>query len=224
MDWAAELTAPDDREDYPSDEAYANFRVVALGDIAPGALYRSSSPIDPAQGDRRFVADELLKGTGVKTVVNTSDCRQRFTDFAGYGDTHYSTLDHVALRMEHDYTAEGFVQDLRNGLDFMSEEEGPYLIHSTQGVGRAGYVCMVLEALMGAAKEEIIAEYMRSFADYYRLSPDSEEWAALEAQAEGYLTGITAGRSDLSQAAEAFLLHTVGLTQKQVDLLKAHLS
>ena len=195
-----------------------------MGNIAPGVLYRSSSPIDPGQGDRRLVADELLKGTGVKTVVNTSDCRQRFMDFEGYDDTYYSTLNHVALRMENDYTAEGFVQDLRNGLDFMSEEEGPYLIHGTQGVGRTGYVCMVLEALMGATREEILADYMRSFADYYQLDPDSQEWAALEAQAEGYLTGFTGGQADLAQAAEAFLLHTVGLTQKQVGLLKANLS
>lgn len=195
-----------------------------MGNIAPGVLYRSSSPIDPGQGERRLVADGLLARTGVKTVVNTSDCRILFTSFEGYDETHYATLNHVALRMENDYTAEGFVQDLRNGLDFMSEEEGPYLIHGTQGIGRTGYVCMVLEALMGASREEIMADYMRSFADYYQLDADSQEWQAIEAQAEGYLAGITGGQTDLSQGAENFLLHTVGLTRQQVELLKEHLS
>lgn len=221
---AEELTPPDSRSDYPSDGAYANFRAVAVGEIAPGALYRSSSPIDPDQGERRLVADALLAQTQVRTVVNTADCRQRFTLFPGYGDTHYATLNHVALRMEKDFAAEGFVQDLRNGLDFMAEEEGPYLIHGTQGVERTGYVCMVLEALMGARREEIVADYMRSYADYYQLDPDSPTWRAMEARAEGYLAAFTGGQDDLAQATEDYLLQVVGLTREQVELLKAHLS
>ena len=197
---------------------------MTVGNIAPGVLYRSSSPIDPGQGERRLAADGLLARTGVKTVVNTSDCRILFTSFEGYDETHYATLNHVALRMENDYTAEGFVQDLRNGLDFMSEEEGPYLIHGTQGIGRTGYVCMVLEALMGATREEIIGDYMRSYADYYQLSPDTEAWRGLEAQAGEYLRGFTGGRADLARATEDFLLHTVGLTARQLELLKEHLA
>ena len=195
-----------------------------MGNIAPGVLYRSSSPIDPDQGDRRFAADELLRATAVKTVVNTSDCRQLFTSFAGYEDTYYSTLNHVALRMEQDFAAEAFVQDLRNGLDFMSEFEGPYLIHGTQGVERTGYVCMVLEAFMGATREEVLADYMGSYADYYQLEPGSDTWQAAEAQAEGYLAIFAGGQTDLAKAAEQYLLQVVGLTQKQVELLREHLS
>ena len=224
IDWAATLTPPDSREDYPSDEAYANFRVVTVGNVAPGTLYRSSSPIDPGQGQRRLVADQLLAQTGVKTVVNTSDCRQLFTSFEGYDDTHYASLNHVALRMENDFAAEAFVQDLRNGLDFMSEQEGPYLIHGTQGVERTGYVCMVLEAFMGASREEVLADYMRSYGDYYQLTPDSDAWQAVEAQAESYLKIFAGGQTDLAKATENYLLQVVGLTQKQVELLREHLS
>lgn len=202
-----------------------------MGNIAPGVLYRSSSPIDPAQGDRRFVADRLLGETGVTAVVNTADCRFRFQGFAGFDETHYATLDHVALNMGREYGSQGFLEDMRNGLDFISERSGPYLIHGTQGAERAGYVCMVLEALMGASREEILADYLRSYADYYQLSPDSETWRAVEEQAEGCLMLFTGywseaalEKADLAQAAEGYLLRTVGLTQEQVDLIRAHLS
>ncbi len=223
-DWAETLTLPDDPAAYPSLAAYANFREVAVGTIAPGTLYRSSSPIDPSQGDRRFAADELVKAAGVKTVVNTSDCRFRFKSFPGFDATHYAALDHVALNMGHDYPSAAFLEDVRNGLDFLSETEGPYLIHGTQGIERTGYLCMMLEALMGASKEEIVADYMRSYADYYRLSPDTEAWAGLAAQAEADLAIFTGGRADLAQATEDYLLSTVGLTPTQVDLIKQHLS
>lgn len=202
-----------------------------MGSIAPGVLYRSSSPIDPNQGDRRFVADTLVKAAGVKTVVNTSDCRFRFKGFAGFDDTHYATLDHVALNMGRDYPSQAYLEDIRNGLDFMGETQGPYLIHGTQGTERAGYVCMVLEALMGAGKEDILADYLRSYADYYQVEPGSQTWRALEAEATGHLMLITGiwdlaklDSADLAQATEGYLLHTVGLTQKQVDDLKAHLA
>ncbi len=113
---------------------------------------------------------------------------------------------------------------MRNGLDFLSETEGPYLIHGTQGIQRTGYLCMMLEALMGASKEEILADYMRSYADYYRLSPDTEAWAGPAAEAEADLAIFTGGRADLAQATEDYLIQTVGLTPTQVDLIKQHLS
>lgn len=202
-----------------------------MGNIAPGILYRSSSPIALDQGERRFVADRLVKESGAVTVVNTSDCRFRFKGFEGFDDTHYATLEHVALNMGHNYPSEAFLEDVRNGLDFMGEFEGPYLVHGTQGVERTGYLCMMLEALMGADKEAILADYMRSYADYYQLDPGSETWATLEDQATGYLmlcTGIwneqALDSADLAQGAERYLTQTVGLTAQQVADLKANLA
>lgn len=202
-----------------------------MGSIAPGTLYRSSSPIDPRQGERRFVADKLLAASGAVAVVNTSDCRFRFKGFEGFDKTHYATLEHVALNMGHDYPSEAFLEDMRNGLDFLGEYQGPYLIHGTQGVERTGYVCMVLEALMGASREEIVADYMRSYADYYQLSSDTQIWRTMERQAVRHLMQFTGAADetaldtlDLARATERYLLDTVGLKQEQVDALKVNLS
>lgn len=211
-----------------------NFREITAGGIAPGVLYRSSSPIDPGQGERRFVADTLLWRKGIATVVNTSDCRLRFRNFAGYRDTYYARLDathQVALNMGHDYPSDAFLEDMRNGLDFISERPAPYLIHGTEGVERTGYVCMVLEALMGASKEELLADYLRSYEEYYLVEKDSEEWKTARAQAVTCLLTFTGAADEaaldgmkLDEVTRAYLLDTVNLTTQQVELIVQHLS
>ncbi len=211
-----------------------NFREITAGGIAPGVLYRSSSPIDPRQGERRFVADALLRRTGIATVVNTADCRLRFRSFAGYRDTYYARLDvtdQVALNMGHSYASEAFLEDMGNGLDFISERPGPYLIHGTEGIERTGYLCMVLEALMGASKEELLAYYLRSYEEYRRVEPYTAPWRVARAEAISNLLTFTGAADeaaldsmDLAAATRTYLLEKVGLSEVQIDLIVAHLS
>jgi len=66
------LVRSNKREDYASDEIFANFRNIAIGNIAEGVLYRSSSPIDNQLG-RAAYADKLIEEAGIETVVNLSD-------------------------------------------------------------------------------------------------------------------------------------------------------
>lgn len=205
-----------------------------MGRIPSGVLYRSSSPIDPKQGERRFAADDLLWAAGVVTAVNTSDCRLRFRNFKGFHATHYAALgerNQVALNMGHDYPSDAFLEDMYNGLDFLTERPGPYLIHGTEGVERTGYVCMVLEALMGASKEEILADYLRSYEDYYRLDKNSKDYKAAQRQAVSNLLTFTGAENetaldtlDLAQATRTYLLEQVKLSETQIELLKLHLS
>lgn len=211
-----------------------NFREITAGGIAPGVLYRSSSPIDPRQGERRFVADALLRRTGIATVVNTADCRLRFRSFSGYRDTYYARLDatdQVALNMGHSYASEAFLEDMGNGLDFISERPGPYLIHGTEGIERTGYLCMVLEALMGASKEELLADYLRSYEEYRRVEPYTAPWRVARAEAISNLLTFTGAADeaaldsmDLAAATRTYLLEKVGLGEVQIDLIVAHLS
>lgn len=216
-----------------------NFREITAGGVAPGVLYRSSSPIDPKQGDRRFTADRLLKEAGVVTVVNASDCRFRYSGFEGYASTNYAALDSedsakkgiVALNMGHDYPSDAFLEDMYNGLDFLSERPGPYLIHGTEGIERTGYLCMVLEALMGASKEELLDDYLRSYEEYRLIEPNTSPWRAAREQAISNLLTFTRAADeaaldgmDLVAATRTYLLEQVGLTEAQIDLIIAHLS
>lgn len=197
-------------------------------------LYRSSSPIDPQQGERRFVADDLLWEAGIATAVNTSDCRLRFRNFKGFQETHYAALgegNQVALNMGHDYPSDAFLEDMYNGLDFLSEFSGPYLIHGTEGIQRTGYVCMVLEALMGATKEELLADYLRSYEEYRLIKPNTAPWRDARAEAVSNLLTFTGAADeaslaamDLSAATRSYLLERVGLSEAQIDLIVSHLS
>lgn len=67
---AIQLTYTDERADYPnlSDAAFANFRMVATTGMGEGALYRTSSPIDPTHQRNRY-ADNALKVTDVDSAA-----------------------------------------------------------------------------------------------------------------------------------------------------------
>lgn len=164
-------------------------------------------------------------------MVNVSDCRYAFRGFEGFDATYYATLEQVALNMGHDYPSRAFLEDLRNGMDFLGEHDGPYLIHGGAGVERTGYFCMVLEALMGAEEEEILDDYLQSYRDYYQMTPEDPLWPQVEAQAVWCLLTITGAEDeaaldelDLAQAARRYLTERVYLTERQVDAIVERLS
>ena len=220
-----------DRADYASDEVFANFRPVVMGDIAEGVLYRSSSPVNPELG-RNTYADALAEAAGIKTVLNLADNEETMKAYEGYADSYYATLNVVALDMGVDFAAEDFNAKLKTGLEYMIANEGPYLVHCNEGKDRAGFTTALLEALMGGTVDEIKADYMTSYENYYHVEKDSEQYekiaesnimnslctiAGVEESAD--LAGV-----DLAAAAETYLTETVGLSAEQVDALQAVLS
>ncbi len=223
------------REDYSSDEVFANFRMIQTKGIAEGVLYRTSSPINPELG-RNTYADKLIEKAGVKTIVNMADCANSMKEYEGYNDTYYSKQNIVGLNMGVDMYSEEALGDLKNGLEFMAENKGPYAIHCTEGKDRAGYFAFLLEALMGASLREIVGDYMKSYENYYFVVADSEQWSKIaESNIEKdvlTLTGATdifqAGdmstSGELQAAAEKYVLEKIGLSQENLDALKANLS
>ena len=219
------------REDYASDEVFANFRNVTVGDLAEGVLYRSSSPVNPELG-RNTYADALIEKAGVKTVINLADSQEEMEAYEGYGESYYATLKVLPLDMGVDFTAEDFNAKLKTGLEFLTANEGPYLIHCTEGKDRAGFVNTLLAAVMGASQEEIVNDYMLSFENYYGVEHGSDRWNRI-ARSNVIANLITiAGvedeaaleKADLKAAAEAYLVETVGLTAEQVTALQETLS
>lgn len=62
----------DERSDYPSDDAFANFRSVKAGSIAANTLYRSASPCDN-QHNRATYVNDLIEAAGVQCIVDLAD-------------------------------------------------------------------------------------------------------------------------------------------------------
>ena len=79
------LRYTNDRADYGSDEIFANFRPVVMGDIAEGRLYRSASPINNENG-RAATADDLIKTSGIQTVFNLADTDEELAEYMAAED------------------------------------------------------------------------------------------------------------------------------------------
>ncbi len=233
---AHQLQRTNERSDYASDEVFANFRPVVLGDIAEGVLYRTSSPVNPEIG-RAAYADDLIEKAGVKTVVNLADSDEAIQGYfaaEGFDSPYYKSLYEagsvVALNMGVDYKSEDFQSKLKTGLEFIIAHEGPYAIHCNEGKDRAGFTAILLEALMGASQDEIVADYMVSYENYYHVEKGSEQYDLISEVAVGMLRDLAGlekdadlSEVDLQKAAEDYLTG-IGLTADQISTLTARLS
>ena len=227
------LVYTDVRGDYPSDEAFANYRPVALGGIAEGRLYRSASPVNPKY-QRTAYAYRFFQASGIRAVMNLANTEAELAEYfaqpdfayAGYQALHEEGFV-IALGLPADFAADDFVAGIVRGLTFLSQCEPPYLVHCTEGKDRAGYACMMIEALMGASYEEITADYMQSFVNYYGVEPGSEKYQLIsQKNVLEMLKEITGSPDPASQnlaaAAEAYLL-AHGMRQEDVQALQVKL-
>lgn len=175
------------REDYASDEIFANFRPIVMGAIPEGLLYRTSSPVNPELG-RAAYADALIAKHDVKTVMNMADSLEELESYfedENFNSPYYKSLfddGHVVyLDMTVDFTSEDFNQKLKKGFEFLAEQPGPYAIHCNEGKDRAGFCAIVLEALMGGSIDEIKEDYMTSYENYYFVEKGSEQYEKIAA-------------------------------------------
>lgn len=232
-----QLKRTNNRDDYSSDEVFANFRNVAMGNIAAGKLYRSSSPVNNELG-RASYADALCAGAKIATVINLANSEEElkaYFELEGFASDYYKALYEaggvICLNMGVDFKADDFKAKLKLGLEFMLANKGPYLIHCTEGKDRAGFVAALLEALMGADADAIAADYMATYVNYYKVDPASEQYQRIAdsniLESLRYIAGLDKGAAlagvDLVKAAEAYLA-AIGLDAGQIAGLKSALA
>ena len=174
------LKYTDSRQDYSSDVVFANFRMVQVGNMAPGVLYRSCSPVNNLRG-RAAYADGLISEVGVKTVLNLSDSWQDMQGYMAQSDfssRYYQDLFNsgsvVSAVMDANYKSPDFMAALGDGLREMMNGEAPYDVHCTEGKDRTGIACLLLGALCGATYDELLQDYMLSYENYYGVTQDSD--------------------------------------------------
>lgn len=233
-----QLTRTDIRSDYTTDSVFANFRSITTTGIKPAVLYRSSSPINNEIG-RAAYSDALAEAVGVGAVLNLADSEEEIEGYIAsdnFGSDYYKSLYDegkvILLNMDVDISGEDFSNKLVEGLRFLSQNEGPYLIHCTEGKDRAGFASAVLESLMGATLEEVVADYMTTYENYYGVEEGSEQYvsiansnivASLTTIVCEYEKGTDISEVDLEAAAENYLKR-IGMTSDEITALKARLS
>ena len=239
---AFDITYTSERSDYASDEQFANFRALSGGKMKEGIAYRSASPVDNEYNRAAYV-EALMKQVGVKFVLELSDSAEEVAEFVaasvdqGVDVSYFTNLldtDCVALlNLSASYPSEKFAQTLAGGLVKMSQHDGPYLIHCIEGKDRTGFVCALLEALCGATYDEMLADYMITFDNYYGINKESDP-SKYEAIAHLNLDGMLrflAGADenadlttiDYTDHARDYLRYG-GMTDGQIDALIAKLT
>ena len=217
------------RTDYRSltDAEFANFRNIGTTGMGENILFRGSSPINPELG-RNTYADAALKNAGVTVIMNLADSGASADVYPGYGDSYYHEQNVIFLNLGVDFQAEEFKTGLAHGLRHFAEHEGVYYVHCTEGKDRAGFVSALLECFMGASYDEVVADYMVTYKNYYGVEPGTDKYEAIAAsniiksleKAFGVEDLKTA---DLKAEAEAYIKE-IGLSDDEVAALRANLS
>ena len=235
---ARDIHYTDEREDYASDAVFANFRSIQAGGLRENTLYRSASPCDD-QHSRAAYVDALMSEAGVAFILNLSDNEQKIVGYLekpGFSSPYFLSLyeggrvEPIALNMN--YGSREFKAKIAGGLAVMAENEGPYLVHCTEGKDRTGFVCMLLEALCGASYEEIVSDYMITYDNYYGITEETEK-ERYDVIVENVLVPMIlslAGSedadvrtADLAGCAEQYLLDG-GMSEGQIERLRERLT
>lgn len=235
---ARDIHYRDERERFPSDAVFANFRSVQVGNLKENTLYRAASPCDN-QHNRAPYVDALCKEAGIRCIVNLADTEEKIENYitaADFNSPHFLSLynggDVLLLTLNMNYSSADFRAKVANGLIAMTEHEGPYLVHCTEGKDRTGFVCMLLEMLCGASYDEIVSDYMITYANYYGISKETDAKrydVIVENVLLPMLNSVIGDGSadpktaDLSACAEKFL-QSAGMTEAQIAALKAALT
>ncbi len=223
-----QLVRTNERGDYAAltDEQYANFRAVTTTGMGAGALYRSSSPVN-TEINRNAEADEALNGAGIETVMNLADNEETMKGYEGYATSYYAQRQVIALNLGVDFTADDFKSGLADGMRFFASHEGPYLVHCNEGKDRAGFTSAILECLMGATAEEVVADYMVTYFNYYGVEEGSEQYDAIVRSNITKSLATAFGvesiwDADLAACAQDYL-KAIGVSEDDIAALKANL-
>ena len=210
---------------------------MTAGDIAAGTLYRSASPCDN-QHNRAPYVDALLGEAGVKTILDLADSDGKLAGYLrgeDFASPHFLAIYEaggvIPAALNMNFESRDFREKLASGLTALTEAPGPWLVHCTEGKDRTGFVCMVLEALCGADYGEIVDDYMRTYDNYYQITPasDPDRYDVIVAEVLEPMLETLAGEgadlrtADLAAAAEAYLLDA-GMAPDRVAALRAALT
>lgn len=192
---ALNIQYSDEREDYPSDEAFANYREIRVGNILPSTLYRSASPVDNRH-KRAHTVDSLMAKDGIRYVINLAETEDKLKSYMDADDfdspwfkSLYSEGDYHLAMMNMNYSSKEFAEKLADSVREITAHDGPFLIHCQEGKDRTGFVCLILEALAGATYDEIKDDYMKTYENYYKITTESDK-AKYDMIVDQYLGGM----------------------------------
>ena len=219
------------RDDYSSDEEFANFRP-----IVEGKVYRSASPVDN-QNNQAVIAGKLIADAGIQAIMNMENTEEevaallRGNDSSPYYMELYDKGNVIVLGMPINFHSDEFAEGIVKGFSFLLDHDGPWLIHCLKGKDRAAFASMLLEMLIGWTEDQLIADYMLSYINYYKVEPGTEKYNMIvERDAKEMMRAVAGLGKDESlaginwqAAAEDYLLRH-GMDKDSVISLESFLT
>lgn len=187
--WSAvEAKESDDPNDYASPEIFANFRAIKAKGLKENWVYRSSNPFNIyGNKARHSYADKLSMQAGINTEIDLADTDKdmaKYVKNAGvrkkyvYGLYYDGNFFNVHLGGNGLYSRDW--PKIAEAFRFMMNNEGPYLVHCRIGKDRAGFFSMLCASLAGADLNDIRADYMQTYCNYYHIKPNSYEYSIIQ--------------------------------------------
>ena len=243
------ITYSDDINGYDSKEQFANFRSIKAGNLKENLIYRGASPIDNRR-NRASTVDNLLKENNIQYDIDLADV-YALGGFAAFdqvpvdytpslqgnfviGEYFQTLLDAnkaTFLGMAAAYKTDDFASKMKTMFEAILNNDGPYYIHCLEGKDRTGYVCMVIEALLGATYEELIDDYFITYHNYYGIEKGSNKYEVIKSlhidEMIRYVFGFDENTNLLTAnyktPVNSYLL-SIGLTQEKIDAIQVKLS
>ena len=178
----------DERNDYESDEVFANFRNVKVGNLKENILYRGASPVDNKHMRAKY-ANDFIEKVGIKYDIDLSDDNENIIkhlekdDFKSEYFKRLYDKGKVSISPQSmDFKSDEFAKNIVKAMTDMANNEGPYYIHCVEGKDRTGILLIIIEGLAGANYDEMVSDYMKSFENYYGITKENnlEKYNALK--------------------------------------------
>lgn len=167
-----------DITEYPSAEAFSNFRSLSGGNLKENLIFRGASPVDNSR-NRAKTADTLLEKNKINSIMDLADSDEDIHGYfkeEGFSSTYtkglYEKGNIVLLSMGSSYTSDTYKKSVVKGFRHLLNTDGPYYIHCMEGKDRTGFVCALLEALASSTYDQMCADYMITYKNYYGITKE----------------------------------------------------
>lgn len=175
-----------ERDDHPGDECFTNYRELSCGHLRKRMFYRSVASFDPDNRGPEFrkrqeILDRLIERDGIQSIVNMDCNRQQMEKLFASGEYNlfyvqklYNEGNIFSDQFSIDYSGSVYRKQVTTLLRNLPKQTGPYLIQCKAGLDRTGFLCALLEALVGADLTEVIDDYMRSYDSLFGLTREND--------------------------------------------------
>lgn len=235
IEQASDIHYKDERDQFPSDEVFANFRAVNMGNLKENVIYRSASPCDN-QHKRAPYVNDLIEQAGVNAIMDLADTEvkiERYINADDFSSPYFLSLYEngkvLPIGLNMNFYSEEFAAKTAKGFADLSKLETPYLIHCTEGKDRTGFVCMLVEMLSGSDYQAIVDDYMITYDNYYQITKEKDPArydVILQRNLIAMMKYVTRAdeeglkTADLAAAAEKYLLNA-GMSEEDLAAFKA---